>query len=193
MPEPSRTAAAPTLLREVLDATAETLPPTQATLTLVGECLEADHPVLPHRIKVGWLAPDGEPHQAWLAPLRNLVVRTGDRVLLTRPANWPEPLVTGVLDGLHRPPPAPLRQGPSVRLRADEGLRITGEDGRGLLELRQAENGPVLRLLEQDMDLEFPGRLRLSATEIALEARRGDVRIDASDDVKVRGEVIELN
>ena len=194
MPEPRTSpAAAPTLLREVLDATAQTVSPPPAPLTLVGECLEMEHPVLHQRVKIAWVSPDGEPSQAWLAPLRNMVIRAGDRVLLTLPANWPEPLVTGVLDGLHQPARPPLRQGPSVRLRADEGLRVTSEDGHDLLEIRQADTGPVLRLLGEDMDLEFPGRLRLCASEIALEARRGDVRIDASDDVKVRGEVIELN
>ena len=190
MPE-TRPAA---LLREVIKTTAAAAP-AQDTGTLVGECLEDEHEVLRNRIKVGWIDPGGDPRQAWLAPLRNLVVRQGDRVLLTRPANWPEPLVTGVLDGLHRPGPTPagLRQGPSLRLRADERVRVAGEQGQDLLELRQSEHGPVLRLLGPDLDLELPGRLRLSATEIALVARRGDVRVDASDDVKVRGEVIELN
>jgi hypothetical protein len=184
-----------TLIHQVLRTTATATTPASPTanINLVGECLEEEHPVLGQRVKVSWIDADGVARQEWLAPLQNLVVRRGDRVLLTLPANWPEPLVTGVLDSLHRAEPAPLRPGPTVRLRADERLSIAGEDGQELLELRQTEGGPLLRLLGGDMDLEFPGRLRLSATEIALEARRGDVRVDASDDVKVRGEVIELN
>ena len=182
------------LLHEVLKATTTTAATSAVpTGVLVGECFEEEHEVLRDRVKVGWIEPGGDACQAWLSPLRNLVVRQGDRVLLTRPANWPEPIITGVLDSLHRPGPAPPRQGPSIRLRADEALRVTGEHGQDLLELRQSEDGPLLRLLGGDMDLELPGRLRLSATEIALEARRGDVVVEASDDVKVRGELIELN
>ena len=125
--------------------------------------------------------------------LQSLVVRTGDRVLLTRPANHPEPLVTGVLDSLRRPQPAPLRHGPAVGLRADEAVVVTGERGAPLLEVFEGERGPVVRLLSDDLDLELPGRLRLAAADIQLEARRGSVKVQASDDVVVKGEMIQLN
>ncbi len=181
------------LIQQVLESTREAASLGSCAAPLLGECIEEVHPVLQGRIKVGWVDTMGRQQEAWLPSLRSLVVRRGDRVLLTQPANWPEAMVTGVMDGLHQPEPPPRRPGPELRLRTDRGMRITGEGGADLMEIYEGERGPVLRLLSDDLDLEVPGQLRLRAADITLEARRGGVEIKASDDVVVRGEMIELN
>jgi hypothetical protein len=50
-----------------------------------------------------------------------------------------------------------------------------------------------VRLLEPHVALELDGALAVSAAAIELRARAGEVRVEASDDVVVRGETIELN
>jgi hypothetical protein len=50
-----------------------------------------------------------------------------------------------------------------------------------------------VRLLVDAADVSMPGRLRLAADELELEARQGEVRVSAAGDVKVQGEVIRLN
>ncbi len=193
MADPRR---AGTLIAQVLEQTeTEAGAAAETGGLLVGECTDARHPVLAGRVKVRWPAAsaEGEPGHAWLPCLQGLVVRAGDRVLLSRPANWPELLVTGVVDGLHRPAAPPPREAGALELRADESLVVRGQDGAPLLELRQGERGPSVRLMGQDLDLEVPGRLCLRAAELQVEARRGDLTLEASDDVVVRGEMIELN
>jgi len=83
--------------------------------------------------------------------------------------------------------------GPSVELKGDESVRVRGRDGQQLLEIYQEEEGPVVRLLDPDLDLELPGELRIRAEHIQLEATRGDVELKASDDVNLQGEMIHLN
>lgn len=125
--------------------------------------------------------------------LQGLVVREGDRVLLMHAGNYPEPLVMGVVDGFARRPEPERAGGPSIELARDESLRITTKDGEPLLEVHPSLNGPVVRLLKSDVELELPGRLRLSAAAIELDAREGNVAIKAHDDVVVEGEIIHLN
>ena len=55
------------------------------------------------------------------------------------------------------------------------------------------DEGPVIRLLATDVDIELSGRLRISARSLELAAREGPVTVSATDDVIVRGETIKLN
>lgn len=50
-----------------------------------------------------------------------------------------------------------------------------------------------MSLLRADLDLDLPGKLRISAKSIELEPKQGQARIEASDDVVVNGEVIHLD
>ena len=167
----------------------------RAPACLVGECVHDAHPTLLGRVRVRWTEPGqgGEVREQWLACLLGVIVRQQDRVLLQLPDNWPEPVVTGVVDGFAMRPEAARLPGPSVDLRGDESLRVRGEDGQQLLEIFQEEGGPVVRLLDPDLHLELPGELRIRAEQITLEATRGDVELRASDDVNVLGEMIHLN
>lgn len=160
---------------------------------LVGECVEGDHPTLQGRARVRWRDEQGDAQERWLPTLAGVTVRAGDRVLLEQPANFPEAVVSGVLDGFARRPDVEPRRSAALRLERDECLRVEDSEGRPLLELRRGEAGPTLRLLREGVDLDVPGRLRMSAEGIELRARAGSVRVQASDDVVVRGEVIHLN
>jgi hypothetical protein len=159
---------------------------------LVGECVADRHTTLVGRAQIRWLGQDGNAQERWLPCLMNVAVRMGDRVLLLEAANWPEPIVVGVVDGFAARSESPSR-GPTVELKSDESLCVVSEAGQPLVEVSRGDKGALVRLLGEDVDLEVSGDLRLSAKAIELRARQGDVRVEATDDVVVKGETIELN
>ena len=159
----------------------------------VGECIDARHPSIPGRIRVQLEYAAGQTQQLWMPCLHRLAVRNGDRVLVEHPANWPEPIVVGVVDGLAMRPTAQLLPGPAVTLNTDESVRIQASDGQDLIEVYQGENGPVVRLLNEDVNLEVKGRFSVNAHSVNLGAGKGKVRITAYDDVEVEGRKIKLN
>lgn len=183
------------LLDRLVDDLADTRgrPPTVgAPVTAVGLCLDDRHPTLPGRVQVR-IESRGETTQAWIPSLAHVVVRTGDRVLVQVVDNWPEPIVIGVLDGYAPIERAPAREASSLSLRPDECVTIRDDRDRPLLEVRCGPQGPELRLAQPDIALEVPGRLSMRAGAITLESTAGDIEIDATGDVRVRGELIELN
>lgn len=159
---------------------------------VVAEALEDRHPDLVGRIRVRW-ATGGRATTRWVPTLWGLPVRAGDRVLLQQPANWPEPVAVGVLDGYRSRPRPASHPAAGFELRTDEHVEIRGRDGRPILALSAEESGAVVRLLSEDLDIEVPGRLRIRAGELALQAGAGGAEIEARDDVVVRGETIHLN
>jgi hypothetical protein len=159
---------------------------------LLGRCARDRHPTLQGRVEVTW-EHEGREETAWLPVLQSVTVRTGDRVLVQRVANWREPVVTGVVDGFARRPDPAKRVAAALDLEADEVMEIRGPDGTPLAELRAGPEGPVLQVVSDDLDLDVPGRLHLRAGALHLEAREGSVEIRAGDDVVVKGEVIHLN
>lgn len=163
------------------------------TTSLVGEVVDDRHPSLRGRVRVRWSDLEGQLFERWLPALQGLPVRISDRVLLTQPSNWPEYVVTGVIDGFARRPEVDRHERASLELKRDEALRVKSQSGEDLLELFDTESGPVVRLLNPDVDLDLPGKLRIRAGSIELEAKRGQARITASDDVVVRGETVHLN
>lgn len=185
-------------LEEMLE---EASPPVAALLqrlpgvtdSLVGEVTDDRHPSLRGRVRVRWSDLEGQIFEKWLPTLHGLPVRVSDRVLLTQPSNWPEYVVTGVIDGFARRPDVDREERASLELKRDEVLRVRSQSGEDLLELFDGESGPVVRLLTPDVDIDLPGKLRVRASSIELEAKRGQVRITASDDVIVRGETVHLN
>ncbi|MGE0792216.1 MAG: hypothetical protein AB7S26_41470 [Sandaracinaceae bacterium] len=170
----------------------EALPPLR-TEHLVGEVVDTKHPTLTGRVRVRWTDLDGHLYEKWLATLMGLPVRVGDRVLMTRPANYPERVVTGVLDGFSRRPEVERASAATLELQRDEALRVTSARGQALLEVYEDERGPVVKLLTGDVDLEMQGALRVRASAIELEATQGQAKITASDDVVVKGETVHLN
>lgn len=183
------------LLSSLLGApafTAHSPSPVAPGANLIGVCTGDRHPAWLGRALVRWSTAEGE-REAWLPVLQSVVVRCGDRVLLTQPGNGPEPIVIGVVDGFaHRPAP-PERAAAALTLQRDEVLRVEDAAGRPLLEVRASEAGPAVRLLRENLSLEVQGTLAFKAEAIRMEARQGNVEVVAADDVCVRGEVIHLN
>lgn len=159
---------------------------------LTGVCIDERHPSLLGRVRVRWKLEHGM-GDAWVPVLQSVVVRTGDRVLLSQPLNEPEPIVVGVVDGFAHRPAAARQTAAQLVLRADEVMRVDDARGRALLELRGSEAGPVVRLLSNHVAIEVDGKLAFSAAAIRLEARQGTIEIEASEDVCVKGEVVHLN
>jgi hypothetical protein len=160
---------------------------------MVGECVDHRHPTLIGRALIRWVDAAGAVVERWLPTLHGVTVRVADRVLLIWPANWAEPLITGVVDGFASRPEPQRAAGASLALRPDETIRVTTDDDACLLEVYRGESGPVVRLLQPDVEVELAGSLRLSAKSIALQAKQGEVNVQASGDVAVRGERIHLN
>lgn len=165
--------------------------------TLVGECIDTHNPHLPRRVLVRARDEDGMPVTAWLPTLADLRVSAGHKVLLSKPDNWPEPVVIGVIAGLERPDeqraPTPTPEQPSLRLEQGQALVITDPAGQPLLELHATIDGPRIALLGNDVSLEAPGCLRIGAERIELCARAGGVDIRTDADAVVRARVIRLN
>lgn len=178
---------------ERADAGPAAAPATSVADSLVGEVLDARHPVLQGRVQVRWQAAGADVQTAWLPCLQGITVRRRDRVLLQQAANWPDLLVVGVVDGFAQRPRGETVEAARLQLLADETLTVTAADEQPLLEIQQSETGTRIRLLREDIDIELPGRLQLSARQLDLQATGGSVTIAASDDVKVSGEVIRLN
>ena len=160
--------------------------------TLIGECIDSEHPSLKGRVQVTWTH-DGPEQRAWVPTLTGLALRAGDRVLLTRPSNHDEPVVIGVLDGLVTRRDAAKERGPALELKSDEALRVHAHDGTPILEVTATDRGPAVRLLESQGRVIFPGKLSMQAEGIEFEATKGEVTITASGDVRVEGEVVRLN
>lgn len=189
--EPSERSA----LDELLEHARPVSPPAgpHETGSLVGEVVDARHPTLRGRVRVRWQDLDGHTFEKWLATLQSLPVRVADRVLMIQAANWPEPVVTGVIDGFARRPEPERATGASLELARDEAIRVRSASGEDLVEVFEDEHGPVIRLLSDDVDLDLRGTLRVRAKSIELRATEGDARVGASGDVRLEGETVHLN
>jgi len=108
----------------------------------------------------------------------------------------PHVTVPAVVPGSSLPapvPPQPARSKPAkiqhdasrvMMLPEGESLAIVDTKGKPLLEIACGDNGPVIRLAQDDLRIECPGQLDLAAEAITMEA---------SEDVTVRGKKIRLN
>lgn len=167
--------------------------------TLVAECLDTHNPHLPRRVFVRTRDEDGKPITAWVPTLAELRPRIGQKLLLSKPDNWPEPVVIGVLAGLARDPEEALEplaepaSGPRLELAQGETLAITGPEGQPLLELTSTPEGPRVTLLQSNVTVDMPGVLRLAADRIELSGGEGGVDIRADGDTVVRSRTIRLN
>lgn len=160
---------------------------------IVGECIDDRHPSLKGRYRVAWKDERGKAREVWLPGLQGLAIRKGDRVLLVSPSNWLEPIIVGCVDGFVPRPERERQPAATLTLKPDEKLRIESDDGEPLVEVYQGEQGPVVRLNTDDAEIDIKGRLKLSARSIELNAKMGEVEIDAHDDVVIKGEAIHLN
>ena len=180
------------LLDAVASETAAVRP--RAPGPLVAVCVDDRHPDLVGRVRVTWrVSADADEVEAWVPTLQTVTVRTADRVLLLQADNWPEPVVVGVVDGFARRPTEDAVRTPTVELPDDEALRVVDRAGRPLVEIRTGPEGAELRLIDDHAALKVSGRFRIEAGAIDLRAIAGGVEVEASEDVRIRGEVVKLN
>lgn len=192
-PELETRAAEPTTLADLLERPlARSVPERAAPTCLIGECIDARHPSLQGRVLVKFSVA-GHEHERWVPTLQGLPVRVADRVLLLQPDNAQEWIVTGVVDGFASRPRPELSERARIELMRDEAVNVVSSEGTRLIEISQSEAGPVVRVLEPDVRVEFAGKLSLRAQDIELEATQGEVAVKASADVVLRGETIRLN
>lgn len=167
--------------------------PVKGVELFVGECLDDRHPSITGRVLIGWQDAQSNAIEKWLPALQGLSVRKLDRVLLQQPVNWPEPIVFGVVDGCADRPEPDFESKHAIELKPDEAVRIDSHNGSPLVEICQVDDQPVVRLLSDDVNLDMSGKLKISAQDIDLAAKKGQVSITAESDVVVKGEIIELN
>lgn len=160
---------------------------------LIATCIDDRHPALQGRVQVQVVETDGREQHVWVPTLHGLAVRVADRVLMVRPGNGEEWIVTGVIDGFASRPAVAKSAGGTIELKSDEALQVVSSAGQLLVEVSQGSAGPVVRLLEPDVRVEFAGQLVVSAEGIEFEATKGQVAIKAADDVVIKGELVRLN
>lgn len=117
-------------------------------------------------------------------------------------------------------PGLPLAHGQSLRIASADGdaqrLQIVSPNGHCSLEIQITETGPVLRLVGAEVTLSVEGKLQIEADDLKLrgrdavtissdgeirsqgrsqllESQRGDVRLQANDDVRLQGERVRVN
>jgi hypothetical protein len=166
------------------------------TLPFVASCTEVKHPSLHGRVKIRRersADADAGDRERWVPVLHGLSIRVGDRLFVQHVDGHPDPIVIGVIDGFLPRPAPPPEPGPRLVLQRDESVRVESPDGDALLEILQNEHGPIVRLLAGATQLELPGKLTITAAELELRASSGSARIEATDEVRLTGEVIHLN
>lgn len=161
-------------------------------LPALGLCIDTQHPTLIGRALVR-ADLDGVEKEQWMPALAGISLRPMDRVMVQIPRGGIEPIVIGVVDGFKKRPETERSNGPALPLLPDESVKVTDEQGTALLEVFKGKTGPTVRLLHKDLHIDIPGRLRLSAKSICLEAEDGDAEISASRHTIVKGEMIRLN
>lgn len=190
-PESDGSGDAKALLARVLESPSKA--PAAVPSASLGWVVDDRHPSLLDRVQVRCSAPEEADAPRWLPVLRGLCCRVGDRVVVTRIEGLDEPVVSGVIDGFTPRPEAPRRSAAALELKPDEALRVVSPSGAELVEVFASEQGPVVRVLSADVNLELEGRLHLRAKSLQLEATGGEARLEAADDVVLRGEAIRLN
>jgi hypothetical protein len=127
--------------------------------SLVGQVLEI-FPKEPGHVIVRWRTLDGQLMDRALAVVRGVLVNSGDFVLLQRPGNWPEWIVTHVVEGA-REAPNPYR--PDVRPSPEEGLDAMIDGKRVQIE---GKDEIVLRCGKASITLRRNGRVVIRGTYV---------------------------
>lgn len=166
--------------------------------TLIGEVTDTHHPDAIRRIRVRWGMPDGNVCERWLECIEGLKAHIGDRVVLQAPVNWPEYLICGVFRraGCGDPiDPVESVAAPAIALSLEPNkcVQVSDADGQPLLQVRASADGPVVTLLNRNVNIEVAGKLRLSAQTLEFEGGRGGIDIRTDADTVVRSRYLRLN
>jgi hypothetical protein len=163
--------------------------------TLIGEVTDTHHPDAMARIRVKWSTREGNTCERWLECLDGVKPANGDRVLLQSPANWPEYLISGLLrrTGCGEPVEPVIEPAVALALEPEKCVQVSDASGCPLLQLRASPDGPVVTLLNRNVNIEVAGKLRLAAQTLELEGGRGGVDIRTEADTVVRSRYVRLN
>ena len=196
--------------------------PVFSMAAMVGECVDDCHPEWCGHYMVAYTDAKGEAFRQWLPGLLGLEIRRGDLVLFAKPVNWAIPIITGILPGSPSSSanifsPWELKsasqehhdlshesqknQRSTFEVRPNNTVALTGETpiqvvthcGRKLVEIGLGANGPTIRICERDATIDLPGKLAITAGELQLKSRSGDLKIEADHDVVLQGDLIRLN
>jgi len=196
--------------------------PVFSMAAMVGECVDDCHPEWCDHYMVAYADTKGETFHQWLPSVLGLEIRRGDIVLFAKPINWATPVITGILSAIpsdstsvfspwelksatseHHLAGVESQKKPrsSFEVRSNNTVALTGEtpiqvvthNGRKLVEIGLGVNGPTIRICERDAAIDLPGKLTITAGELELKSRTGDLKIEADHDVVVQGDLIRLN
>ncbi len=139
----------------------ETPPPARSpeARTLMGEVTEETTVERPDRVMVRWRDEDDEIHERPLRFLAGLKLRGGDKVLLSKPGNWPGWIVTGSLQ--HGAPAENVQELDIEELK--EALDIKVEGRR--LEI-EGQDEVVIRCGKSSITLRRNGRVVIRGTYV---------------------------
>jgi hypothetical protein len=183
---------------------------------VLGAVVDTHHPHLPGRVLVRWWEDAETERSEWLSYERHLSLYREDRVLVTLPIGGSEWIVTGALGRPTTGGPAireaaveagadpsasqptqteapPASEARSLRLDPGQNLVIVAHDGAPLIVVRRGEEGVVVELQRDDVDINVRRRLRLSANTIEIAAGSGGVDVRTDGDAITRARAIRLN
>jgi len=196
--------------------------PVFSMAAMVGECVDDCHPEWCDHYMIAYTDTKGEMFRQWLPGLLGLEIRRGDLVLIAKPINWATPVITGILpntplsstsvfspwelksatsehdlsDGeLQKPTRSSFEVRPNntVAFSGETPIQVVTHSGRKLVEIGLGANGPTIRICERDAAIDLPGKLAITAGELELKSRSGDLKIEADHDVVLQGDLIRLN
>lgn len=176
-------------------------PPVPSTSdSIVGEVVDTHHPHRPGRVCVRWRDVDALVQEHWLAYAAHVRPEIGRYVVLARPSNWGEWIVTAMLSLTSRanhaestPDSSPhLCDSRSVKLDENETIRVENAQGKFMFELRHTGEQPVLSL-GRDLTISLDGTLRFSADRIEMRSGAQGTDLRSEGSTVLRAPQIRIN
>lgn len=176
-------------------------PPTPSSSdSVVGQVVDTHHPHRPGRICVRWRDASMATQEHWLAYSASMRPEVGRHVILSRPSNWSEWVVTSMLsqartEGASKPALDPDTQELGtrlVRLEESEAVRIETAQGELMFELCRAGAQPVLRL-GHNLTIALAGTLRFEAERIEMRSGGQGTDLRSEGPTVLRAPQVRIN
>lgn len=165
---------------------------------VAGLVMDTHHPQRPGRVLVRWLNEHAETQEAWLDVNATINFEPGMQVMLMRPTNWFEWVVSFPFGAVASRSRARLVAGDEEPTRvhqysSHERLEVVGKDGQRLFRLKQDDAGNAVLELPRDLQMQTKGVFRLQAERVEIRAGDGGADIRSTGETVVRGSKIHLN
>lgn len=177
-------------------------PPMPATAdSVVGEIVDTHHPHRPGRVCVRWRDVDAVEHEHWLVYNAGIKPAKGRLVVLSRPSNWREWLVTSMLTQGPASEASPSQaseasqpgaSAPVLRLEECDALRVETAQGKLMFELAQEGEQPVLRV-GQDLTIALDGTFRVEAGRVEVRSGPQGTDLRSEGPTLIRGTQVRVN